>query len=50
LQIDAPVAYDPPKIIYNRIFRWGRMGVFNKIFAALAAKRGKPATSQARPF
>jgi transposase len=39
---DAPVAYGPPKTIYNRFIRWSRMGVFNKIFAALAAKGGKP--------
>ena len=41
---DAPVAYGPPKTIYNRFIRWSRMGVFNKIFAGLAAK-GR----QARP-
>ncbi|HJS12961.1 IS5 family transposase [Sphingopyxis sp.] len=39
---DAPAAYGPPKTIYNRFIRWSRMGVFNKIFAALAAKGGKP--------
>jgi putative transposase len=38
---DAPAAYGPPKI-YNRFIRWSRLGVFNKIFAALAAKSGKP--------
>ena len=38
---DAPVAYGPPKTIYNRFIRWSRMGVFNKIFAGLAAKSGK---------
>ena len=25
-------------MIYNRLFRWSRLGVFNKIFAALSAK------------
>ena len=39
---DAPAAYGPPKTIYNRFIRWSRLGVFNKIFAALAAKGGKP--------
>lgn len=32
----------PPKTIYNRFIRWSRMGAFNRIFAALAAKGGKP--------
>lgn len=35
---DAPAAYGTPKTIYNRFIRWSRMGVFNRIFAALAAK------------
>ncbi|MGA1815800.1 MULTISPECIES: IS5 family transposase [Sphingobium] len=39
---DAPADYGPPKTIYNRFIRWSRLGVFNKIFAALAAKGGKP--------
>jgi putative transposase len=39
---DAPAAYGPPKTIYNRFIRWSRMGVFNKIFGALAAKGGRP--------
>jgi putative transposase len=34
--------YGPHKTIYNRFVRWGRLGVFNKIFAALAHKGGKP--------
>jgi transposase len=38
---DAPAAYGPPKTIYNRFVRWSRMDVFNKIFAALAARGGK---------
>jgi putative transposase len=38
---DAPAVYGPPKTIYNRFVRWSRMGVFNKIFAALAAKGGE---------
>ncbi len=39
---DAPKDYGPAKTIYNRFIRWSRMGVFNRIFAALAAKGGKP--------
>ena len=32
----------PSKTIYNRFIRWSRMGVFNRIFAALSAEGGKP--------
>lgn len=48
---DAPPAYGPHKTIYNRLppsgrclrpIRWSRLGVFNRIFAELAAKSGKP--------
>ena len=39
---DAPPEYGPHKTIYNRFIRWSRLGVFNRIFAALAAKGGKP--------
>ena len=39
---DAPREYGPHKTIYNRFIRWSRLGVFNRIFAALAAKGGKP--------
>ena len=39
---DAPRGYGPHKTIYNRFVRWSRLGVFNRIFAALAAKGGKP--------
>jgi putative transposase len=39
---DAPAEYGPLKTIYNRFIRGSRLGVFNKIFAALAAKGGKP--------
>ena len=38
---DAPAEYGPHKTIYNRFIRWSRMGVFNRIFAALTAKAGK---------
>ncbi|MDB5610476.1 MAG: transposase [Bradyrhizobium sp.] len=40
---DAPKEYGPHKTIYNRFIRWSRLGVFNRIFAELAAKGGKPA-------
>ena len=39
---DAPAAYGPHKTIYHRFIRWSRLGVFNRIFAELAAKGGKP--------
>ena len=39
---DAPQAYGPHKTIYNRFVRWSRLGVFNRIFAALAGMGGKP--------
>jgi len=34
---DVPFAYGLHKTIYNRFIRCSRLGVFNKIFAALAA-------------
>jgi transposase len=39
---DAPAAYGPPKTLYNRFIRWSRLGVFDRIFEALAAQGGKP--------
>ena len=39
---DAPSDYGPHKTIYNGFIRWSRLGVFNKIFAELAAKAGAP--------
>jgi len=39
---DAPKDYGPHKTIYNRFIRWSRLGVFNRIFAALAARGDKP--------
>src|SRR3982750_212500 len=39
---DAPKDYGPHKTIYNRFIRWSRLGVFNRIFAELAAKGGTP--------
>lgn len=38
----APAAYGPHKTIDNRFIRWSRLGVFNRIFAELAAKGRKP--------
>ena len=39
---DAPKEYGPHKTLYNRFIRWSRMGVFNQIFACLAAEEGLP--------
>ena len=39
---DAPPAYGPHKTLYNRFVRWSRMGVFSRIFAALAGEAGEP--------
>jgi transposase len=39
---DAPATYGPHKTLYNRFVRWSRMGVFDRIFAALAAEGGVP--------
>ena len=39
---DAPALYGPHKTLYNRFMRWSRMGVFDKIFAALVEEGGPP--------
>jgi putative transposase len=39
---DAPSGYGPHKTLYNRFVRWSRMGVFDRIFAALAGQAGEP--------
>ena len=39
---DAPAEYGSHKTIYNRFIRWSRLGVFNRIFAGLAAQGAKP--------
>jgi putative transposase len=39
---DAPLGYGPYKTLYNRFMRWSRLGVFERIFAALAAQPGVP--------
>jgi transposase len=38
---DAPAGYGPHKTLYNRFVRWTRMGVFDRIFAALAGEAGE---------
>ena len=35
---DAPAAYGPHKTLYNRFVRWSRDGVFDRVFATLAAE------------
>jgi len=37
---DAPAVYGPHKTLYNRFIRWSKMGVFDRVFAALVAKNG----------
>ena len=39
---DAPKGYGPHKTLYNRFICWSRMGVFDRIFMALAAQGPKP--------
>ena len=39
---DAPEVYGPHKTLYNRFVRWSRLGVFDRIFANLAAEEGPP--------
>ena len=39
---DAPKDYGPHKTLYNRFIRWSRMGVFDRIFAGLAAQEPAP--------
>ena len=48
---DAPQDYGPHKTIYNRFIRWSRLGVFNKIFAELAAqgRQTRPADDRRHP-
>lgn len=38
---DAPKEYGPPETLYNRFIRWSRLGVFDRIFAALAGEGPK---------
>jgi transposase len=39
---DAPARYGPHSTLYNRFVRWNRLGVLNRIFAALTIKGRKP--------
>jgi len=39
---DAPSWYGPHKTLYNRFIRWSRMGVFDRIFMALASEGREP--------
>lgn len=41
--IDAPDAYGPRKMLYNRFVRWSAKGVWVDIFHALASAGGPPA-------
>lgn len=41
---DAPAGYGPHKTLYNRFRRWTTLGVFDRIFANLAAADGRPDT------
>ena len=41
---DAPSVYGPHKTLYNRFRRWAEKGVFQRIFAALAAERASDGT------
>ncbi len=38
---DAPKAYGPHKILYNRFIRSSRLGVFDRIFVALTEQAGR---------
>ena len=40
--IDAPDVYGPHKTLYNRFIRWSRLGVFDRIFAALCGEGPRP--------
>ena len=35
---DAPFEYGPPKTLYNRWVRWGRLGVFARMLTELATQ------------
>lgn len=39
---DVPKEYGPHKTIYNRFIRWSEMGVFDRIFSALAGMAKRP--------
>jgi transposase len=37
-----PKGYGPHKTLYNRFIGWSRLGVFDRIFEALASKGPRP--------
>src|ERR1700741_3396904 len=39
---EAAHRFCPHKTLYNRFIRWSRIGVFDRIFAALASEGQKP--------
>ena len=39
---DVPRGYGPHKTLYNSFVPWSRLGVFERIFAALVAEAGEP--------
>ena len=39
---DAPAVCGPHETLHDRFIRWSRMGVFDKIFAALVEENGPP--------
>ena len=39
---EAPARYGPHSTLYNRFVRWSRLGVLNRVFAALTIKGRKP--------
>ena len=38
---DAPAVYDPHKTLYNRWFRWSRMGIFGRILMELVRQEAE---------
>ncbi len=40
---EAPAEYGPQKTLYNRFIRWANRGIWQGIFATLAASGGPPA-------
>ncbi|WP_202910777.1 transposase, partial [Teichococcus vastitatis] len=34
---DTPAAYDPPTTVYNRFNRWSQRGLWQRLFARMAA-------------
>jgi transposase len=40
--VDCPREYGPHKTIYNRFARWSELGIWQKIFEAVASPSGQP--------